>query len=52
MQLKADNTSFYGFSIILIIFIIVLSFSAVTLVLLSRLVDNRIEVSSIQENWD
>ena len=51
MRLKADNTSLYGFIIILIIFIIVLSFSAVTLVLLSRLVDNRIEVSSLQENW-
>lgn len=51
MQLKVDNTSLYGFFIILIIFIIVLSFSAVTLPLLGRLVDNRIEASSLQENW-
>ena len=51
MQLKADNSSLYGFIIILIIFIIILSFSTGTLVLLSRLVHNRIEVSSLQENW-
>lgn len=51
MKLKADNTSLYGFFLILIIFIIILSFSAVTLAMLSRLVDNRIEASSLQENW-